>query len=399
MHYVLYVLLRGFYVSAIQPQASDAALIVHRARRVLDCCELAAAQGVRIGSTLAEAKGICRGGRYLEWSEEPFREAQERWLDLCSAFSDVIEPEEQHSAWIDLQAHPDPQATAQQLLDQLIKSGFNARGALAAARWQAKAFVLAQDPSAAGLLPSLDPLDLPTRLLLPISEEHRQRLLFLGYRTLRDVSRLPLSVLREQFQHEGLRIRLAVRGGLHTPVAAAYPPGSLAERVSLDSPAAEVEPLENCLKELAQRLGDHLERRAEQSHYAALCIDFEEGESISLQRKFSKPLANRLSALSSLKLLVHDALPQISGRLEERGDRVVCLRAQALHLEPVRSRQETLGLRQVEREPNPNAHDPTRVLDAVQSKFGDNAVRVASQLPEPRRKAVLRAWREATGWS
>src|SRR5688500_18634546 len=101
MHYFLYVRLEGLY-TGVQleklPELGERPLVVHRDKAVLCVDAKGRSKGIHAGMPLSEAKAILRDGTFLPWEEEPYREAQQRWLDVCARFSDVIEPVEQHTA-------------------------------------------------------------------------------------------------------------------------------------------------------------------------------------------------------------------------------------------------------------------------------------------------------------
>src|SRR5688572_12155218 len=104
MHYILYARLEGFYTTVLlqkQPELRERPLVVHRDKAVLCVDEKGRSKGIHAGMPLSEAKAILRDGAFLPWEEGPYREAQEKWLDVCARFSDVIEPAEQHTAFVD----------------------------------------------------------------------------------------------------------------------------------------------------------------------------------------------------------------------------------------------------------------------------------------------------------
>ncbi len=222
MHYLLRLRLGSFYVRVLR-RAGVApvpdGLVVVREGVVLDCDERAAGRGVETGMAVRQARTILQGGPFREWVPDHYRRAQEVWLDVCCAFSDVIEPEDQHSAFLDLSDHPDPRGTAAEAIAAVARrTGLPVRWGLAPSKWLALLVSEAGDPWES----SDDPLrylwTLPVAALLPVPEEHRRRLRFLGYRKVGDVAAVPLEELRRQFGVRKARASIRRRAaGAPTP--------------------------------------------------------------------------------------------------------------------------------------------------------------------------------------
>ena len=109
---IVYIHLPGFYVRSHQ---SERPVVVVKSRKVLDANLRARRAGVEGRMPLSVAKSILAKNPlpdapiFIEWKEDEYDRAQRHWLDRCVEFSEVIEPAEQHSAYIDLSAHPHPE--------------------------------------------------------------------------------------------------------------------------------------------------------------------------------------------------------------------------------------------------------------------------------------------------
>lgn len=69
---------------------------------------------------LREARSVVAGdGVFVEWEEEPYRAARDRWLRIVSRYADVVEPTDQHEAYADLSGHPRPREAADRLQESL----------------------------------------------------------------------------------------------------------------------------------------------------------------------------------------------------------------------------------------------------------------------------------------
>src|SRR5688572_10775720 len=103
MHYI-YVQLDDFYLFG---RKSDVSLsrkpvIVLRGKQVIGRNWAAEQRGVKIGMSEDHARALVLKGEFQQWKPENYIEHQEKWLDVCAQYSGVIEPEDQHTAYVDL---------------------------------------------------------------------------------------------------------------------------------------------------------------------------------------------------------------------------------------------------------------------------------------------------------
>ncbi len=395
MHCILFLRLEGFYAKA---HNSEQPLVVHRDKRVLDANALARERNIYSGMPLSEAKAILQGGGFVAWEEEPYRALQAQWLDLCTEFADVIEPCEQHSAWIDLSAQPDPELLALNLVRAITeKFGLTAIPGMAGSKWIAK---LASDLYAqAGPTPlesSLamhstvkDPLfflaTLKASMLTPVEPEHLKRLEFLGYRTIGDIASVPLYALRGQFGDAATHIRRCARGGHVQPVQAMYPPNSFSARIAFEGYVEDMQVLDQSLQELARTIGERLNADDKQAKALTLTLEFENSNE-TRRRKFTKPIQNYASALSSLRLMLAEIPKQPLLGLRARLENVTCAKRVQQELSGCTTRSD-------------RERGAAAAFNHIKTVFGDAAIAAGNELIEPRRKQVLRAWRDATGWA
>jgi len=413
MHYFLFMRLKGFYAKSLEaadPLLVAKCLVIHRDKRVLEINALAAERQIYPGMPLAEAKAILQEGTFVPWEEEPYRDAQGRWLDLCTEFSDVVEPDEQHSAWIDLSPHPDPSSLARKLIERLSEStGLRVLSGMGWSKWIARLAASHGASHAKAQRPqrrqeqTFDFLaSLKTRFLTPVDPEHRTRLEFLGYATIGEVAQVPLSVLRSQFGDAANHILMCARGGFFEPVEAKYPPNSISERVPFEGSVEDLQTLDLALRDLAQALGRRLAKEDKQGKDLVVTLEVdgdsnhkgtentkehkEEGFSIVRRRKFTKPIHNYPSALASLRLLM----------IPPPEEPIVAIRARLENVtESKRIQQELTGrTTSADRERGAMA-----AFQHIRTVFGDAAILTGGEIVEPRRKQVLRAWKDATGWS
>ncbi|HEY3780759.1 MAG TPA: hypothetical protein VGL56_06735 [Fimbriimonadaceae bacterium] len=396
MHYFLSISLERFYSETLigaEPSLSSRPLIVHYEKKVLDMNDLAEEAGAKIGMALSEAKALLHGGSFVAWEEEPYRDARNRWLDICTDFTDVIEPDRQNSAYLDFSLHPDPSAVAWRLQKQLFETlGWKSRVGIAGTKWIAKVSEIVNGDGELPL-PQLEPChhpirflsNLPTEYLLRVAEIDRMRLKFLGYRQIGEICKVPLSVLREQFGEEGLLIHQASHGGVHQKVSAVYPKDCVSTRIRFESPVDSLETLSRAYLDLAKSLSSALHERDMQGNELELILEFEEGEIEKKRRKFMKPMQSTKAILSSIKLVAAEITQPIGE-----------IRAIMINLEPARRFQRELTGAHTAEE---RVSSTVAAFNHIRTVFGDHAIEVAGQVREPRRKMLMRFWKDATGWS
>ncbi len=389
MRYFVYLRLPGFYVSSLrstEPGLSGSPLAVHRDGSVLDSSPEARHIGIQVGMSLSEAKAIGRAVAFVACERDAYSKDRRRWLDACSMHSDSVEPGDLHTAFVDLSAHPDPESVAGWLVRDVERAtGIRPELGVARTKWMARLSESAGDAERIALADPRRFLSaLPVAMLLPVPVEHRRRLEFLGYRKIGDVDSLSPSLLRRQFGVGALLISQAARGAVFEPVEARWPPDSIRARIVFAGGAETANVLEVGLRKLAREMGGKLRLRESQGRRLELILTFEDDDRVSLERTFMRPIHDARSAFNALNLLVEN---RAESPIES-----VC--ATVRDLEHADRRQLEFGRIAVSRE---IADSPE--MRSIRSTFGEGVIQMASQVEMPRRKRVLRAWKEATGWS
>ncbi|MDR3691133.1 MAG: hypothetical protein P4L46_17260 [Fimbriimonas sp.] len=382
MSYILWVEIEGFYVDHHESEGRP--LIVGRDKKVLDANLLAKKHGARIGMEVRQAKAVVSDCRIENWEPEPYLPRRNAWLDVCTEFTGVIEPIDQHIAALDLTAHPNPFDVTERLVRELVRqTRLNVRYAAAPSVWIAQVAAENEDLGRAIEAPERFLAPLPVKHLIPASIEARNRLAFLGYRTIGDVSKLPLATLQAQFGEEALVIQASVQGRHFLPAHALYPQDSLRDCLLFDGAVEVWESIDLGLKTLADRIGRRLSERGMQSSQLAMKVETEEGL-LTKERRFTKPIGNPLTAHIAMRLLIQD----------EIASPVLGIHVTLTDLEKTRHRQDEIvgfTLRS-------KRTDPASAIGYVRTVFGDQSVRLGSQIEVPRRVRVLKEWQNATGW-
>lgn len=378
MHYILFLSLQGLYVGARDRGSKPVA--IHRDKTLIDADPLARKLGAHPGLPLREAKSMLSGVTFVEWDSDMDAEVRSSWLDGMMEFTDRIESTVPHEAFLDLTGHPDPLSIVPACLE---KAKLPLTAGLGSAKWIARAAVHANQPLSQDnvVRPELSLRDLPASVL-PIPRETVDRLAFLGYRTIGSVQKAPREVLDKQFDELGMVIFSSARGGQVDLVDANYPPDTIAVRVFMESPWEDVEHRDAELRTLASRMGRALVDRDRAARCLQLILVDEKGTQEHRERTFSKPLRTGIQVFSALRGLAEEVFPAIEAR------------ARLSKLEKAPARQ--LELARVAR--GGRSDTIQDAVEGVRSKFGSTSLMAGSEVRMPRRKVVLRAWCDATGW-
>lgn len=384
--YVLFLSLDQFYVRHFAPPGDQTARAVSRGRWIVDATDAARSLGALPGTPLVRARTYLAGqGVIHEWQDALGLAAQREWLDSAAAHCGVIEPLDQHAAWLDLSAHPDPIWVAKRIVaDVANAASLPLRCGSARVKWLARKAAEVEGtqltPMTAEELGSL-----PVHELEPVEEKMRERLGFLGCRRIRDVVDLPLSVLTKNFGPHAMAILQAAKGGLVEDVQAVYPPGVLRECVHLDGLTSDASALTAALERLARALGERLQRSALSAVHLSAQIEFEE-QAVCAKRTFRKPVHDVRSVLHALS---REVLPIIT-------EPVAAVRIELGELNPAQLVQQ--HLENARSSPRARQDRVDVALHQMLAAFGDQAIARASELEEPWRVKVLRAWGDALGW-
>lgn len=436
MHYIQHVALEGFFVQIIAPGRPGPIAIV-RDKVVIDVDPVARQRGIRPGMEKRTARAVAHETKFFVWEEDAFEEAQAKWLDLCTEFTGIVEPEEQNSAYLDLSSHPNPIDVSEKLVRTLAQeTGLKIIYGSSCSKWIAKLASRLDDCGAAAIDPQKFLSGLPITHLSPVSPEHRQRLNFLGYRTIGDILTIPSDLIRQQFGAEGLFIAKAARGEIIDLPRALYPRDSLIETLIFEGAVDSLETIHIALKDLATRTATRLSNNGVQGQELSLSIEFENGVTKQLKRRFSKPIHNFPGALAALTILfseivkavctsastpegwqkvagVSEQSPELAkemcadprkaqphshpegvAEIEAAIDRqvnIAALRIAMTNLTPNRGKQTALLGRA--------KADSAEAVNVVRTVFGDTSVQLGAEIPIARRIRVLREWKNAIGWS
>ncbi len=378
MHYILYLSLSGLY--AAWAGKGDSPVVVHRNRTILDVDSNARRLGAFPGLSLREAKAMQLGVRFVEWKDDDDDALRASWLDPMLEFTDRIESHAPHEAYLDLAGHPDPLSIIPACLE---RAKFPLVAGLGYAKWVARATTRASQPLSQDhvVRPERSLKELPANCL-PIPVDVSERLEFLGYRTIGQVQTATKEILRNQFGEIGHVIHSAAWGGHIEPVMTNYPPDTIAVRVYMEEPWIDREMRDHDLRTLASKMGRALVDQDRCARCLQLTLIDENGDRDVRERVFSRPIRTGSQVFTALMAIANEAFPAV----EARGKLTRLERTSARQFELARMRASS-------------ATETMRdTVEGVRARFGSTSVVAGAEWSVPRRKAVLRAWCDATGW-
>jgi nucleotidyltransferase/DNA polymerase involved in DNA repair len=332
--------------------------------------------------SLSEAKQLLPDGQFVAFRRELFESEQERVLSICLEASSTIEPDDVHSAWLDLSGHPTPTFVAERLLRSLMEAGYEPYAALANAKWVARLFAYRFTSTHHRL--ALEDGErfcaISTKLLDPVHADDREHLILLGYSHIGDVRQLSLARLQSLFgKDRGLSIYEAARAKGSTVVRPVYPSHSVSAQIYFDPPVSDRMRIRIAQSQIALEL----QQRLLQRHLSgSALVGFWEDESarcLRFSRRSSRDLNDHRSLFTIMSQLTDAAVPDAP---------LVSVRWMMPSLRQHESRQ--LSLFSTDRHHSRSA--PLEALRKLQAVFGQDSIKLASEAEQSRRLRLLRAW-------
>jgi DNA polymerase IV len=355
---------------------------VHEGKVVVDMNEAATRVGVRRGMLLREAKSFAPDAQCVPYLPEMCDAKRNEWLDIASLYTDEIQYVAPNEAFIELGKHPRPLEIAQLLLDHLERRfAYSYTAGLCPTHWVARSLVRfpLRDMPIAGLALSKESV----QILTPLEPSVRERLIFLGYKRVRDVQNLPVETLSAQFGRDAYKILSAANGGLHEPVTTNYPAKRITETLTFVGGVADMESLKDALGSLSRALFAELSSQGFTAKDIYLRVALEDAIR-EVSAEFAKPFRGSHG--------LHTALTKLFLSLDLT-EPVYYITVTLPGLSPANPRQRTLtGV------PAGDTGYAEDSLESVRHKFGSYSVHQGKDHEEPRRVHVLRAWSRATGW-
>jgi protein ImuB len=215
--------------------------------------------------------------------------------------------------------------------------------------------------------------------LLPLAEDARQRLLFLGLRTLGQYAALPRAAVWQQFGRAGMMAHRCAQGQDERPIIPRWQAPQLSAGAEFEMALVERDRLVAALANLVSPLLAGLRGKLQACGQARLAVQFDDGSSQERERNFLFPIAEEDRMLRALEQLL-DGMRWPAGAT---GATVTLAQIQDTAVEQ-------LSLFPME---DPKANKLREVQNYLASRFGSNVLRRAV-LAQP--GAPLPEWR--AGW-
>lgn len=354
--------------------------VVMRNDLVIDTNIAASRRKIVKGMRKHQVRALVQECIFTRW--EPDKARSHAWLRKCIPFSGRIEPIDEHIAAIDLSGHSNVADIAHQIVRTLESCSC---GKLmygnGNSKWTAEFSAKHGLPLTSTYNPSIL-LKYPTESFSAVEESQRERLQFLGYRTIGQVARLPLEILQGQFGPLGMHIYQAARGFARDAVDPVFPGEELREVASFAPPVIERLPVEKSLAILSNHLAIRLS--GNRAGELSLILTDESGQELVKDRKFNRPLGDNSGIRSASRIL----FDQMQGRVRE----VAFIALALVSIETAQAEQRSFffdGSR-------PSIDASVR---AVESAMGHQAIVKATDVKLARSELVRKLWREGTKWN
>ena len=415
----------GFYAGVARRRRDLPAappVVVMNGDLALDGDRAAYTLGLRPGSPLRQVRRICPGAVLVDYEEKEYLAAAEAFWGACLGHTPLVEPGAGGGDWPALHrvclglptpSEQPPRAEVAALQQTLVAAfGFAAPAgiatnklvAVAAARLQLGALLglekarrsVAEPGGAFPVVVTpgqetsfLARLSLP--YLWPATAVERRRLADLGLGRIGEVAAVPEAELVRQFGPRGRALHRWSRGVDPEPVRAAWPPRTVASRISFADPRSNLTVLAAALARLAKELAAGLRQRDEACQQAALAVELAGGERRSAERLFSHPQSTPYYMEQTLLALLRQLLPPPAA--EAPPPAVVALEASLGHLGPVPRRQATLLADLVALPPStPDPEQAARLeltVAALRERYPAHVIRLGVPGVPSRREAML----------
>jgi hypothetical protein len=371
---VLWLRWDGYFVD----EFSETPSVCLKNHQVFDLNTAAWIKGVMLGMRMHQLRGLVPDCVYVEHRSDV--ERRNRWLDVCAEYSSAVEVISETCAAVDLSAHPQPYQVARDVTAHLheMRLGKLVSGA-GPCKWLAQVSAdLGRPLTPLNVAEFLHPL--PVTKLAPVDVADRERLHFLGYKSVGAVACLSLEALTVAFGKRAIRISQAAKGMVRDRVQSNYPPDQVAVERHFSSPVQDFEQVRLVLKQLSTALVSKLDGR--QATQIELIWTDDDGCEHSRTRAYKRPIVDVSSVIASAGSLLLDEGCTGFTRLAMRLGKVEPIQLQQIDTFSLANRQ--------------NPEERTRVLNDA---FSSASIIKAANIQTSRREQVLQLWKKATGWS
>src|SRR3990170_3906479 len=307
-----------FAVEAERQRRSDIAarLVLIGEATVFDCSLGAETSGVRRGTRMSEAIGLCHQAVVLPPDITHYQRRFGEALDVLDGYSPVVEAGDPlGTAFLSLDGlSVEPVPFAEEAIVTLRRrTGLMAAVGIAGGKFAAWTVARAARPGLAKALPPgeevafLAPLSVD---LLPASDSMRWRLRLLGLETMGNIARLPLGAFQQQFGPEGKRCWELAGGIDDEPLTPRVREETVVRRLQMPAPTVALEAILMGVERLVYAAYGDSGRRGRWVRKAVVRAVLDAGGSWELPVPFREALAEPDHAWFAVKCAIARRPPQ-----------------------------------------------------------------------------------------
>jgi DNA polymerase IV len=348
-------------------------------RGVVSSCSYAARQyGVRSAMPTATALRLCPQARLISPRHGEYSTYSDRVMAILSEYAPVVEQISIDEAFLDVTGceplYGSPETIARRIQERVrIEVGLPCSLGVASNKPVAKIATEAGKPNGLVVVPPGGEAEFlaPFRVeVIPgVGKKTADHLHHMGIRSVRELARVPLLRLREEFGAAGPGLYDLAHGRDDSPVVGEHEAKSISQERTFDQDTAEARQVRRCLLECAQGVGSELRRQALMARTLTLKLRFQ--GYVTITRGVTLSFATDVDDViyqAALALLRREW----TGR---RKIRLVGIRASNL------TRDLAYQLQLFEPGQDKQAR-VSRAIDEIRARFGRDAIKRASQLED-----------------
>ncbi|OPX38336.1 MAG: hypothetical protein B1H13_11505 [Desulfobacteraceae bacterium 4484_190.3] len=332
---------------------------------------------VHSAQPMVTARRLCPQGIFLPVRMGRYREISEQIFRIFHHFTPLVEPLSIDEAFLDVTGSTrlfgEPEVIARKIKTQIVReTGLTASAGVAPSKFVAKIASDMDKPDGLVVVPPenirkfLDPL--PIEKMWGVGKVTREALGRLGVRTFRDLSRIPVKVLKQRFGKQGIRMHELSLGLDQRRVVPEREVKSLGHEETFAQDIEDVEEVRREILALSSKVARRLRRKGIQGKTVTLKVKY--SDFVQITRSATLPLAtdDGLEIFSTAARLLLNT---------EAGKRPIRLLGVVLSQLEVAWKEKQLSLFEME-SGSQKRRSLNQALDSVSAKHGEKAVRPGS---------------------
>ncbi len=332
---------------------------------------------VHSAQPMVTARRLCPQGIFLPVRMGRYREISEQIFRIFHHFTPLVEPLSIDEAFLDVTGSTrlfgKPEVIARKIKTQIVReTGLTASAGVAPSKFVAKIASDMDKPDGLVVVPPenirkfLDPL--PIEKMWGVGKVTREALGRLGVRTFRDLSRIPVKVLKQRFGKQGIRMHELSLGLDQRRVVPEREVKSLGHEETFAQDIEDVEEVRREILALSSKVARRLRRKGIQGKTVTLKVKY--SDFVQITRSATLPLAtdDGLEIFSTAARLLLNT---------EAGKRPIRLLGVVLSQLEVAWKEKQLSLFEME-SGSQKRRSLNQALDSVSAKHGEKAVRPGS---------------------